>query len=126
MNSDIDKQTLAFIEKYAQKNAWEAPSREEVADNAAGFEFMQEVSTSYTYLERQIKDFSEKKAVDGWFETGEFERKLNELGRKEFVDSWWPKALESVKMRTSVRESVGTDIKKDIDKFLAEYERRKA
>ncbi len=29
-------------------------------------------------------------------------------------------------MRTNVRNSVGTDIKRDIDKFKAEYENRKA
>ncbi len=33
---------------------------------------------------------------------------------------------ESLKMRTNVRNSVGTDIKRDIDKFKAEYENRKA
>src|SRR5690625_1667417 len=126
MHSDIDKQTLAFIEKYAQENARETPSYAVVADSVDGFEYIPEVSDSYTYLVRQIKDFSAKKAVVDWFETGEFERKLNELGGKEFVDSWLPKALESVKMRTDVRESVGTDVKKDTDKFLAEYERRKA
>src|SRR5690606_34607714 len=34
--------------------------------------------------------------------------------------------IERVKMRTTVRSTIGTDVKKDADKFMAEYERRKA
>src|SRR5699024_3457370 len=73
-----------------------------------------------------IKDFSAQKAVVDWFETGEFERKLNELGGKEFVEKWLPSALESVRIRTDVREHVGTSVKEDTEKFIEEYERRKA
>ncbi len=39
---------------------------------------------------------------------------------------WLTGQAESLKMRTNVRNSVGTDIKRDIDKFKAEYENRKA
>src|SRR5699024_11683081 len=74
----------------------------------------------------QIKDFSAQREVVRWFETGEFERKLNELGGHEFVNNWLPSVLESAKIRTSVRESVGTDVKKDTEKFIEEYERRKS
>src|SRR5699024_10599232 len=35
-------------------------------------------------------------------------------------------SLESIKMGTSVREAVGTDLKKDTRKIIDEYERRKA
>src|SRR5699024_11987953 len=85
-----------------------------------------DVCSSDLYLARNIKDFSAQKAVVEWFETGEFERKLNELGGKEFVEKWLPSALESVKIRTDVREHVGTSVKEDTEKFIEEYERRKA
>src|SRR5699024_484478 len=97
-----------------------------VADSVEGFEYIPEVSDSYAYLSRQIKDYSAQKSVVDWFESGEFERKLNELGGQEFVNNWLPTALESVRIRTSVRETIGTDIKRDSDKFIEEYERRKA
>ena len=126
MHNEIDRNTYRFIEKYAQENGGQAPSYAVVADSVEGFEYIPEVSDSYTYLARQIKDFSAQQAIVDWFKTGEFERKLNELGGQEFVNNWLPSALESVKMRTTVRESVGTDVKKDVDKFLEEYERRKA
>jgi len=126
MHTDIDRNTFRFIEKYAQENGGQAPSYAVVADAVDGFEYIPEVSDSYMYLARQIKDFTAQRAVVDWFGTGEFERKLNELGGKKFVEEWLPSVLESVKMRTDVRESVGTDVKKDGDKFLEEYERRKA
>src|SRR5699024_11910112 len=83
-----------------------------------------DVCSSDLYLARNIKDFSAQKAVVDWFETGEFERKLNELGGKEFVEKWLPSALESVKIRTDVREHVGKTLD-DIGKSMKdEYLKR--
>lgn len=126
MHSDIDRNTFRFILDYAQENGGKSPSYAVVADEVEGFEYIPEVSDSYRYLTRQIKDFSAKKAMIDLINGGDFERKLNEMGGREFVDKWLPSALESVKMRTDVRESIGTDIKKDTEKFTNEYERRKA
>lgn len=126
MHSDIDRKAYRFIEEYARENGGQAPSYAAVVDNVLGFDYIPEVSDSYTWLARQIKDFSAKRAVVAWFETGEFERKLNEMSGQEFVEKWLLPKIESVKMRTHVRESVGTDVKKDVDKFIEEYERRKA
>src|SRR5690625_2529417 len=125
MHNEIDRNTFRFIEEYAQENGGKTPSYAVVADSVEGFEYIPEVSDSYAYLSRQIKDFTAQKSVVDWFESGEFERKLNELGGQEFVNNWLPTALESVRIRTSVRDEMGTDVKKDIDKFLDEYERRK-
>lgn len=126
MHTDTDRNTLRFIEDYAQQNGGKAPSYAVVADSVEGFEYVPEISDSFAYLARNIKDFSAQKAVVEWFETGEFERKLNELGGKEFVENWLPSALESVKIRTDVREHVGTSVKEDTEKFIEEYKRRKA
>ena len=126
MHTDTDRNTLRFIEDYAQQNGGKAPSYAVVADSVEGFEYVPEISDSFAYLARNIKDFSAQKAVVDWFETGEFERKLNELGGKEFVENWLPSALESVRIRTDVRERIGTSVKEDTEKFIEEYERRKA
>src|SRR5690625_5218210 len=48
------------------------------------------------------------------------------MGGKEFIEKYLIPQVESVNIRTSVREEVGTDVKKDGDKFLEEYDRRKA
>src|SRR5690625_2499480 len=126
MHNDIDRNTYRFIEKYAQENGGKAPSYAVVADNVEGYEYIPGVSDSYSYLARQIKDYSAQQGIVDLFRTGEFERKLNELGGQEFVNKWLPTVLESVKMRTTVRETIGTDIKRDSDKFIEEYDRRKA
>jgi len=126
MHNDVDRNTYRFIEKYAQENGGKAPSYAVVADNVEGYEYIPGVSDSYSYLARQIKDYSAQQGIVDLFRTGEFERKLNELGGQEFVNKWLPTVLESVKMRTTVRETIGTDIKRDSDKFIEEYERRKA
>src|SRR5690625_3541730 len=124
MHTETDRNTLRFIEKYAEENAGKAPSYAVVADQVEGYEYIPEISDSYEYLARRIKDFSAKQAIIAVHNSGEFERKLNELSGQEF-NEWLSSFVESVKMRTSVRSKVGTDVKKDADKFLEEYQRRK-
>src|SRR5690625_1138905 len=107
MHSDIDRNTLRFIEEYAKDNGGKAPSYAAVASSVEGFEYIPEVSDSYSYLTKQLKDYTAQRMIVGWFESGEFERKLNEMGGKEFADDWLTKMLDTVKIRTDVRESVG-------------------
>lgn len=132
MHSDIDRCTFEFIEEYSEQNGGQAPSYATVASEVEGFEYIPEVSDSFRWLSTQIKDYSAKQAILSWFKPGEkgeqslFERKLNDSSGRDFVEKELPKMIESVNMRTSVREEVGTDVKKDVDKFLEEYDRRKA
>src|SRR5690625_1033238 len=126
MHSDVDRKTFEFIEDYAEQNGGDIPSYATVASEVEGFEYIPEVSDSFKWLTAQIKDYTAKREIIGWFETGEFERRLNEMGGKEFIEKYLIPQVESVNIRTSVREEVGTDVKRDSDKFLEEYERRKA
>lgn len=125
MPSDVDRNTLRFITEYAEDNGGKSPSYATVAAEVEGFEYVPEVSDSFKWLTAQIKDHAAKLAVVEWFESGDFSRKLNEMGGREFVENELPKMLESVKLRTSVRDKVGTDVKTDGEKFLEEYDRRK-
>src|SRR5690625_215727 len=125
MYSEIDRKTYEFIREYAEENGDEAPSYAVVADSVEDFEYIPEVSDSYAYLARQIKSHSAKQEIIKLFDTGEFERRINEMDGLECVNKWLPSVVESVKMRTDVRDNVGTDIKRDGDKFLEEYRRRK-
>lgn len=126
MHSDVDRKTFEFIEEYAEQNGGDIPSYATVASEVEGFEYIPEVSDSFRWLGAQIKDYTAKREIIGWFETGEFERRLNEMGGKEFIEKYLIPQVESVNIRTSVREEVGTDVKRDSDKFLEEYDRRKA
>ncbi|QIG62563.1 DNA helicase [Sporosarcina phage Lietuvens] len=125
MHSAVDVNTFRFIEHYAAENGGKAPSWALVTSTVEGFEYLPGVGDSYAYLTRKLKAESAQRDVVRWFETGEFERKLNELGGEKFISEWLLPTVESVKLRTSVRETVGTSVKDDQEKFLAEYERRK-
>ena len=126
MPTRVDVDTLNFIENYAKENGGRSPSYATVSDNVVGFEYMPEITDSYEYLSKRVKAFAAKKAIVDLFDSGEFERNLNEMDGHTFVEEWLPSVLDSVKMRTSVRTNVGTDIKTGADKMLEEYERRKA
>ncbi|MDQ0174444.1 DnaB-like helicase C-terminal domain-containing protein [Bacillus chungangensis] len=85
---------------------------------------MPEVSDSYDYLARKIKSYSAKQAVEELFVTKTFEQKYRELSGESFLD-WLQTETESIKMRTSVRNKVGTNFTNVTEKFLSEYDRRK-
>lgn len=123
MHSDVDRNTLNFIERYAEENGGKAPSYAVVADSVEGFEYIPGVTDSYSYLANKIKDYTAKKLIVDLFEPkkgedlSEFERNLTDLSGQEFVNKWLPSVIESVKMRTSVRKEVGNtliDIKESV------------
>lgn len=125
MHSDVDKAAYKFIVEYAEANAGKAPSYLAITAEVEGFEYLPEVSDSYAWLTTKIKEHSAQQLVVDWFRKGEFERKLNELGGERFINEWLPTQVSAIQTQTNVRQSVGTDIKTDVDKVKAEYERRK-
>lgn len=130
MHSDVDRATYRFVTDYAEQNAGQAPSYATVAASVEGFEYVPGVSDAYTYLAREIKEHSAQQAVVAWFKQdngghSEFSRALNEHGAEKFLAEWLPKQTESIRLRTSVRTSVGTNVKTEGADFLAEYLDRK-
>lgn len=134
--TEAERQAYRFIVDYAEANRGQAPSYATVAAEVDGFTYIPEVADSYEYLTRQIKNHAAKleiiKLMQGYTDekTGKFiespvAKKFEELDGNSFLE-WLQNELERVKIRTNVREKIGTDIKADVDKFLAEYERRKA
>jgi len=126
MHSDVDRAAYKFITEYAEANAGKAPSYLAVTGSVTGFEYLPEVSDSYSWLTTQIKEHSAQQAVVDWFRKGDFERKLNELGGERFINEWLPGQVSTIQTQTNVRQSVGTDIKRDGSLFLDEYFDRKA
>jgi len=131
MPTEVERKALSFIETYAEQNGGKTPSYALVADTIDGFEYVPEVSDTYDYLAKHVKAHAAKTYILDMFDVPEggqmteFERKLNELDGHEFIDDWLTPRIESIKMRTSVREKVGTDIKTGGETFLEEYRRRK-
>ena len=134
--TEAERQAYRFIVDYAEANHGQAPSYATVAAEVDGFTYIPEVADSYEFLVRQIKNHAAKleiiKLMQGYTDekTGKFiespvAKKFEELDGNSFIE-WLQNELERVKIRTNVRDKIGTDVKADVDKFLAEYERRKA
>lgn len=123
-----ERQVLRFINDYAESNGGQAPSYATVTAECHAFDYTPMVSDSYEYLTRQIKEHSAQVEFAKFINEGDLERMFSEVGEKnmpEFIEKLQNR-LESIKLRTSVRSKIGTDIKNDGDKFLDEYDRRKA
>jgi hypothetical protein len=130
-----DRQTYRFITEYAQKNRGQAPSFAETVAQCPDFNYTPMVSDSYEYLAKEIKKHSAKvqfaELVNGKLDEktgkdvpGLFGKKFEELDGNSFLE-WLQSEVESIKLRTSVRSKIGTDVKADAESFLDEYRKRK-
>ncbi|MEH7521733.1 DnaB-like helicase C-terminal domain-containing protein [Bacillus sp. JJ1503] len=133
-----ERQVYRFIEDYAARNRGQAPSYATLTAECPDFTYTPQVGDSYEFLSREIKKHAAQREFielvsgrtdeRGRHVAGELSQKFDELGTSDIFSyfEWLQTELESIKMRTSVRNKVGTDVKHDGEKFLAEYERRKA
>jgi hypothetical protein len=130
-----DRQTLRFILDYAEKNRGQAPGYAVVTAECPDFVYTPQVGDSYEYLAREIKKHSAKvqfaELVNGNHDEktgkdvpGVFGKKFEELDGNSFLE-WLQSEVESIKLRTSVRSKIGTDVKADAESFLDEYRKRK-
>lgn len=133
-----ERNTYRFVVSYAEKNQGAAPSYATVAAEVPGFEniYVPHVSDHYDYLAEQVKGYAAKnwlvELVNGKIDDktgkpvpGQLAEKLNEFKNGNDLLKWLRDETESAIMRTNVRKKIGTDIKTDAEKFLAEYDRRK-
>ncbi len=124
--TELERKVHKFLTTYSERNAGKTPSYAAVAADVPEFgsEYVPEVTDSYDYLAREIKDHAASQAVIELLP--KLVEKYNAGERGENLLEDLRKGYESITMRTSVRDKVGTDIKHDFEKFLAEYDRRKA
>jgi replicative DNA helicase len=134
--TEAERQAYRFIVDYAEANRGQAPSYATVVAEVDGFTYVPEVADSYEYLARQVKGYAAKLEIvkltqgytdekTGKFIESPFVKKFEELDGNSFIE-WLISEAERIKIRTNVRNKIGTDVKADAEKFLAEYERRKA
>lgn len=124
--TEAEKRAYEFIETYAKQNRNQAPSYATMAAEVPEFgaEYVPEVSDSYEYLAREIKDHSAKLALKDYLPKLVDRFNAGERGEKLLTDL--QTTIESITMRTSVRDKVGTDIKREGKSFVDEYFERKA
>lgn len=121
-----ERKALRYITEYAEKHGGQAPTAEMVANEVPDFQPDFNIDANYDYLAEKLRkqaalrefvDIAEKELPDRFSQAQD---------NPEELFSWLTEKVESLKIRTNVRSSIGTDIKKDTDKFKAEYENRKA
>lgn len=124
--TDGERATYRFITDYSAKNGGAAPSYANVVAQCPSFNYTPMVSDQYEYLAKQIKQQSAVSQFEAFVNEGELQQLFNEYGEKDmqtFIDVL-QKELESIKMNTNIRSSIGrtlTEIKSDVK---AEYEKR--
>lgn len=132
LTTEGDRQVFRFIADYADKNRGQAPSYALVAAECPDFAYAPQVGESYEFLTKKIKGESAKnwlvELINGRPGEGAswLERTLNENSDGVEVLKLLRDEAKKTIMRTSVLDKVGTDVKADGEKFLAEYDRRKS
>lgn len=122
---DTDKRAYEFIRSYAEQNGGQAPSYATVLENVPGFFYIAEVSDSYDYLTRRLRndaglvDFATLLQSDLQALVDEYKNDVPTM-----IDKVSEK-LDTIKKRTDVREKVGVNVKTDTENFMVEYELRK-
>lgn len=126
--SQAERDAYEFITDYAKLNRNQAPDFRTVVEACPDFYYRDGVTDSYRYMARELKSYAAKREVADMFagKSGpSVEETINGNDGNKAIDDLISR-LESIKIRTGVRESVGTNIKTDADKIKAEYDRRKA
>ena len=118
-----EQRVYDFIREYSEQNRGEAPSYAVVVQKYPEFTYMPGITDSYEYLTRQIKDAAGKRMFAEKI-NGELPSKYAEMSAEEF-GRYLIDLAESVNLRTSVRQNVGTDVKNAADSFLQEYKNRR-
>lgn len=126
--TDGERAAFEYISSYAEKNGNQAPTAEMVATEVPTFQPEFSIDATFEYLAKKAKETA---AMNDFASTADSElaKRFNQAQEngnpQEFFD-WLKTVAEESTIRTSVRKTVGTNVVTDVDKFRAEYEKRKA
>lgn len=122
-----DRKAYEFIRQYAEQNRGQAPSYATVVEQVPEFFYVPQVSDSYEWLTRRLLNDAGRSDFAEFINSGQIQELFNEHQNNVpvLIDKITEK-FDNIKQRTDVREKVGTDIKRDTEEYLAEYNRRKS
>ncbi|MGT4651512.1 DnaB-like helicase C-terminal domain-containing protein [Bacillus cereus] len=126
--TDGERAAFEYISSYAEKNGNQAPTAEMVATEVPTFQPEFSIEAPFEYLAQKTKGAA---AFNDFAKTAESElserfNRAQENGNPQEFFEWLKTVAEESTIRTSVRKTVGTNVVTDVDKFRAEYEKRKA
>lgn len=125
--TDGERAAYDFIRKYAAENRGAAPSYATLVANCGEFTYIPDVSDSYEYLARALKETYAKREIRRLFadKDGQLADNFAKMTPDDFF-AWMTDRFTDIRDRSQVRKSVGIDIARQADQFLTEYEARKA
>lgn len=123
-NSATERKAYEFIRDYAEMNRGQAPDYRSLVAEVDGFTYMPEVEDSFDWLVKKLKDGAGKRMLYQFLTSTEVSEKFSDLSTEEFSE-WITEQTEQINRKVSINNKVGVDLKQDIDKFMAEYSRRK-
>ena len=119
-----ERATYRFIVDYAERHGGQTPDFRTVTAECPEFYYQPQVEDSYEFLARQVKDAAGKRMFNELASSKDFEK----FAQKDFESfaNWLTENVERIKMKTNTCSQVGTSLRTVGEKFMAEYERRKA
>lgn len=122
-----DRQTLRFILDYAEKNRGQSPGYAVVTAECPDFVYTPQVGDSYEYLAKEIKKHSAKVQF-AELVNGKLGHQFETVGQKDIFKlfEWLQLEVESIKIGTSVRESIGKTLDEIKESVKDEYLKRES
>lgn len=125
-----EREAFRFIRDYADRNRGETPDYATLAIECADFEYMPDIEAGYDFMAKEIKTHKARNEIVDTFFVGENSKALKLFEQHKdngtaLVESLIDE-LERIKKTVNVRADVGTDVKKDTEKFMHEYGLRKS
>lgn len=119
-----ERKALRYITEYAEKHGGRAPTAEMVANEVPDFQPDFNIDANYDYLAEKLRkqaalrefvDIAEKELPDRFSQAQD---------NPEELFSWLTEKVESLKIRTNVRSSIGRTLSEIKESFRDEYKKR--
>lgn len=119
----LESSVVKFTLDYAKENGGNAPSYAAIVTNFPDFYYIPEVSDSFEFLARDIKEKEGKRRI-GELINKELPTLYSSVDTETVINALQQR-LQSIKMGTSVRCQKGINVKESATTFLEEYEKRR-
>jgi replicative DNA helicase len=122
--TEAERKALRYVLEYAQQNGGKAPDGAFLEHFADGF-YVPDCAMTFDSLSKNVKDDAFFREAQNLFTDSRFQRYLDEGDRNNF-EKLLTETLQKITLGTSVRKSVGTSLKNDVDGFLDQYDKIEA
>lgn len=119
-----ERKALRYITEYAEKHGGQAPTAEMVANEVPDFQPDFNIEANYDYLAEKLRKQAALREFVDIAEKELPERFSQAQDNPEELFSWLTEKVESLKIRTNVRSSIGRTLSEIKESFRDEYKKR--